>query len=283
MSENILIQEQKKKDVCRIVEKYGNKLWHYTDINALNGILNKKEIWFCSSANMNDSKESKGFIEDIKNEVLNETDESGKVDNLFNKIEKRLKYEYPFVFCLSKAQDDAALWERYASGGRGVAIVFNTEKLSDLIYYNNFLFNEEYYVYNAKEHQMKNIIVKYINTGELESFSKVDGMIDNLLLCATIHKHKGFSSEQEIRLSPFFVKDNNSHLKFKIVDTIKKVYVMDIDELCQKENIKFEDLIDSIYIGPKSKQNLEDLKWYCKKIGLPELADKIHKSTCPLR
>lgn len=282
MSENIQSQEQKKEFVCRIVEKYGNKLWHYTDINALNGILNNKEIWFCSSANMNDSKESKGFIEDIKTEVQNETGKKRKVDDLFKRIEERLKCEYPFVFCLSKAEDDAAQWERYAGGGRGVAIVFNAEKIVHLICHNNFIFNEEYYVYDVKKHQMKNIIVKYINTGELELFSTVEGMIDNLLLCATIHKHKGFSSEQEIRLAPLFVKDDDPHLNFKVADTIKKVYVLNLDEMCQKKSIEFEDLIDAIYVGPKSKQNLEDLKWYCKKIGLPKLAEKIYKSDCPL-
>lgn len=31
MSENIQSQEQKKEFVCRIVEKCGNKLWHFEE------------------------------------------------------------------------------------------------------------------------------------------------------------------------------------------------------------------------------------------------------------
>lgn len=44
-----------------------------------------------------------------------------------------------------------------------------------------------------------------------------------------------------------------------------------------------EDLIKAIVIGPNSKQNIEDLKWYLNKINLPRLADKVRKSDCPFR
>lgn len=58
---------------------------------------------------------------------------------------------------------------------------------------------------------------------------------------------------------------------------------MDLGKLCKKEKISLEDLIDLIVLGPKSQQNIVDLRWYCKQIGLPKLADKISKSNCPLK
>ena len=84
-------------------------------------------------------------------------------------------------------------------------------------------------------------------------------------------------------MSPYFVKEDDAHVTYKILNTIRRVYVVDLDELCQKENIDMEDLISSIVIGPKSEQNIEDLKWYLRKIGLSKLAEKTQRSNCPLQ
>lgn len=277
--------KQRNERAMKAVEKYGNELWHYTDFNALNGILNEKKIWFGSTASMNDKDELSGFIKDLKSAVLLEIDKENvsKAERIFKKIQKRLLVEYPYIFCVSRAYNDAAQWDRYAYGGTGVAIVFDTELLYKLIFYNRFIMNEEYYGYNAKQHKMKTLLVDYIQDNKMEEFSDIDGLIDNLLLCAMIHKHESFSAEQEVRLSPYFIKNDDSHLEYRVTETIRRIYVVDLNELCQKENMVLDDLIKAIVIGPKSKQNIEDLKWYLNKINLPGLAGKVRKSDCPLR
>ena len=277
--------KQRNARAMKAVEKYGSELWHYTDFKALNGILNEKKIWFGSTASMNDKDELSGFIKDLKSAVLLEIDkENGsKAERIFEKIQKRLLVEYPYIFCVSRAYNDAAQWDRYAYGGTGVAIVFDTELLYKLIFYNRFIMNEEYYGYNAKQHKMKTLLVDYIQDNKMEEFSDIDGLIDNLLLCAMIHKHESFSAEQEVRLSPYFIKNDDSHLEYRVTETIRRIYVVDLNELCQKENMVLDDLIKAIVIGPKSKQNIEDLKWYLNKINLPGLAGKVRKSDCPLR
>ena len=277
--------KQRNERAMKAVEKYGNELWHYTDFNALNGILNEKKIWFGSTASMNDKDELSGFIKDLKSAVLLEIDKENvsKAERIFEKIQKRLLVEYPYIFCVSRAYDVAAQWDRYAYGGTGVAIVFDTELLYKLIFYNRFIMNEEYYGYNAKQHKMKTLLVDYIQDNKMEEFSDIDGLIDNLLLCAMIHKHESFSAEQEVRLSPYFIKNDDSHLEYRVTETIRRIYVVDLNELCQKENMVLDDLIKAIVIGPKSKQNIEDLKWYLNKINLPGLAGKVRKSDCPLR
>lgn len=277
--------KQRNERAMKAVEKYGNELWHYTDFNALNGILNEKKIWFGSTASMNDKDELSGFIKDLKSAVLLEIDKENvsKAERIFEKIQKRLLVEYPYIFCVSRAYNDAAQWDRYAYGGTGVAIVFDTELLYKLIFYNRFIMNEEYYGYNAKQHKMKTLLVDYILDNKMEEFSDIDGLIDNLLLCAMIHKHESFSAEQEVRLSPYFIKNDDSHLEYRVTETIRRIYVVDLNELCQKENMVLDDLIKAIVIGPKSKQNIEDLKWYLNKINLPGLAGKVRKSDCPLR
>lgn len=277
--------KQRNDRAMKAVEKYGSELWHYTDFKALNGILNEKKIWFGSTASMNDKDELSGFIKDLKSAVLSEIDKANvsKAEGIFEKIQKRLLVEYPYIFCVTRAQNDAAQWDRYAYGGTGVAVVFDTELLYKLIYYNRFIMNEEYYGYNAKQHKMKTLLVDYIQENRLEEFSDIEGLIDNLLLCAMIHKHESFSAEQEVRLSPYFIKNDDPHLEYRVTGTIRRVYVVNLDELCKKEDMGLEDLIKAIVIGPKSKQNIEDLKWYLNKINLPRLADKVRKSDCPLR
>lgn len=124
---------------------------------------------------------------------------------------------------------------------------------------------------------------RHIQYDKMDDFSNLNGLIDNLLLCAMIHKHESFSTEQEIRISPLFVNENDKHLQCKVLNTIRQVYILNLAELCEKEGIDFEDLFDSIVIGPTSKQTVRDLQFYCKNNGLLKLANKVKKSDCPLR
>ena len=275
-------REEREKNA---VKKHGKTLWHYTDINALCGIIGKKEIWFGSAEHMNDREELIGFINDLEKEVYACIDSANKekANDVFGQIKDRLQKEYPYIFCVSKARNDAAQWDRYAHGGQGVGIVFNTETLFKLIFYNRIIMNEEYYGYCAKQHKMKELLRDYIQYDKMDDFSNLNGLIDNLLLCAMIHKHESFSTEQEIRISPLFVNENDKHLQCKVLNIIRQVYILNLAELCEKEGIDFEDSFDSIVIGPTSKQTVRDLQFYCKNNGLLKLANKVKKSDCPLR
>ena len=224
-----------------------------------------------------ETKYSELSIEEIKHLLFDlkwmeklETDICDEVEQVLNALS-------------SKARNDAAQWDRYAQGGQGVAIVFNTETLFKLIFYNQIIMNEEYYGYCAKQHKMKELLRDYIQYDKMDDFSNLNGLIDDLLLCAMFHKHESFSSEQEVRISPLFVNENDKHLQCKVHNTIRQIYILNLAELCEKEGIDFEDLFDSIVIGPTSKQNIRDLQIYCKNNGLLKLANKVKKSDCPLR
>ena len=123
----------------------------------------------------------------------------------------------------------------------------------------------------------------YISTGILEGFSNLDGFIDNLVLCAFIHKHPTFTAEKEIRIAPYFVNDNDSHIEYQTFNIIKEVYVLKLNEVLEKENMHMEDIINSIIIGPRSAQNPKDLENYCRHLRLHKLAQNINVSNCPLR
>ena len=117
----------------------------------------------------------------------------------------------------------------------------------------------------------------------LEGFSNLDGFIDNLALCALIHKHPTFTVEKEIRIAPYFVTDNDSHIEYKTFNIIKEFYILDLQKVLETENMHREDIINSIIIGPRSSQNPKDLENYCRHLGLHKLAQNIKVSDCPLR
>ena len=74
--------------------------------------------------------------------------------------------------------------------------------------------------------------------------------------------------------------------KGDIMETIRNVDVNRLHDFKNhpfKVEIDFEDLFDSIVIGPTSKQTVRDLQFYCKNNGLLKLANKVKKSDCPLR
>ena len=237
---------------------------------------------------MNDAKEVIGFIDNLKQNIENGLTQSNikpkcDVDKIFKEIYDRTSQKHLFMFCLSQALDDAAQWDRYADHGRGVAIEFNTEALHNLLYYHGMIIGEQYYTQETRDHELYKLLSSYISTGILEGFSNLDGFIDNLALCAFIHKDPTFAAEKEIRIAPYFVKDNDSHIDYKTFNIIKEFYILDLQKVLETENMHREDIINSIIIGPRSSQNPKDLENYCRHLGLHKLAQNIKVSDCPLR
>ena len=157
-----------------------------------------------------------------------------EVNNL-KKIYDRTSQKHLFMFCLSQALDDAAQWDRYADYGRGVAIEFNTEALHNLLYYHGMIIGEQYYTQETRDHELYKLLSSYISTGILEGFSNLDGFIDNLALCALIHKHPTFTAEKEIRIAPYFVTDNDPHIEYKTFNIIKEFYILDLQKVLETE------------------------------------------------
>lgn len=288
MTYNLVEIQKRQESTDKFIQKVGKTLWHYTSFPALDGILRKKEIWFGSATNVNDAKEVIGFIDNLKQNIENGLTQNNikpkcDVDKIFKEIYDRTSQKHLFMFCLSQALDDAAQWDRYADYGRGVAIEFNTEALHNLLYYHGMIIGEQYYTQETRDHELYKLLSSYISTGILEGFSNLDGFIDNLALCALIHKHPTFTAEKEIRIAPYFVTDNDPHIEYKTFNIIKEFYILDLQKVLETENMHREDIINSIIIGPRSSQNPKDLENYCRHLGLYKLAQNIKVSDCPLR
>jgi hypothetical protein len=270
-------------------EKKDYKLFHYTSINTLYGILENNELWLCNTAGMNDKLEIRDFIDKLykalEDELTHEIGIQEKREKFFNKIYKRLENEYPYAMCFSKEKDDAAQWERYADNAKGVCIVFNENKLSTIFEGSHVLLTEVFYDYDISVHKHYDNILNYLKSNQLEGFDDENGLIDNILACGYCHKHSTFKSEQEVRIATLwnYIPKHSRYDNECVKNQNKKVVKFDLKEACQEHNLKLDDLIDQIIIGPRSKQSVHDLKEYIKEKGFEKLSEKIAQSECPLR
>lgn len=269
--------------------KYGNYLYHYTSIDALMGILEKKEFWLGNTANMNDTSELIDFtkrIIDVVIKKLSVFDKSSAVksdaSDIIYDISEGVKKLYPYAMCFSYGEEDASLWERYADSAKGVCIAFNIEHLYSLFFGGYETLDPIDYEYDGKYHEHVKIILDYIDRKET-GFSNIDGIIENLALCATCHKHKAFISENEVRLISLKQPEKKERVFIKRNNTIKSMMKLDLELLCNNKGIKFQDIFGKIILGPRSKQRIVDLQEYIEFLGYPELAKKVKNSKCPLR
>ncbi len=266
--------------------------YHYTSLNALFGILKNKEFWWGNASSMNDKSELTDFVNKLHNAVVVGLSRGKivEVENFFERVNNRLKNEYPYLMSLSTLRDDAAQWERYADNANGVCISLNTSIVQAVLCSNSMLFNNVFYSYDIRDHAYYKILIYYFETGELsEGFTSIEGLIDNILLGAACYKHKSFSAESEIRLItlPYFTEHldtNCSRIEFECVGgKIKKILKINIGQLCEKIGYDISDLFEEIIIGPRSTQSIDDLADFCASVGYPSLAKRLSYSICPLR
>ena len=108
-------------------------LYHYTDFQALDGILRCAQLRVNNVLRMNDSAEMRHFMTRLCTAVTEQLrregaeDRAREIEALFDQ-EVRKEYS-AFAACFSFHRDDAAQWERYGNRGRGVCIAFRREYL----------------------------------------------------------------------------------------------------------------------------------------------------------
>lgn len=98
------------------MKKYGNIiLYHYTDFQALDGILRCAQLRVNNVLRMNDSAEMRHFMRRLCSAIMKRLENDGDfncahaVQTLF---EEELKKEYSaFAACFSFHRNDAAQWE----------------------------------------------------------------------------------------------------------------------------------------------------------------------------
>ena len=263
----------------------GKKLYHYTGFPVLEGIMNKGELWLCNVKSMNDTKEMLHYMDCLEDSVCKKLSDQQKeiAHNLFDDQLKKLKDKPVYASSFSRLKDDAAQWERYASNGEGICIAFNAELL-EKICKGRAMLQTVYYTMNANNSIHTSLIREYILTGTVDTnaWRNIDSIFENSWVASSAYKHISFRSEREVRIVslPFSIERDLGKPYYKMESWgVREYYILNLKE---DENIKIQDIIKEIIIGPRSKATVDTVQRYLKNLDSNFANIKVSVSQCSL-
>lgn len=274
------------------MERYGGDiLYHYTDFQAVDGILRQAQLRVNNVLRMNDSAEMRHFMSRLCSAITERLEREGdrvheeQIRALFR---EEMKKEYSaFAACFSFHRDDAAQWERYGNRGRGVCIAFRRDYLQRMAK-GALSLQAVFYQNNMTGHPMVEEFCRLIRRGG--PLSGEDPELRRVMCeawaCSVSFKHPSFRSEYEMRLvvSPFEKEELDVRPCYHVTkERIKKYYPLDLAAMCRECGIGLEDLVTEIIIGPDSAQSAAIFQDYLRDNGLRALAERVSLSDCPLR
>lgn len=267
----------------------GDILYHYTNFQAVDGILSQAQLRVNNVLRMNDSAEMRHFMNRLCTAVTErlegdgDSERSAQVRRLFR---EELKKEYSaFAACFSFHRDDAAQWERYGNRGRGVCIAFRREYLEQMAV-GALSLQMVFYQNDMAGHPMVEVFYDLVKRGADLSGEEVRKAMHAAWACSVSFKHPSFRSEYEMRLvvSPFGKEDLDVQPCYHVSrERIKKYYPLDLNAMCQRIGVGLEDLVTELIIGPDSTQSAAIFQDYLRDHGLNRLAERVSLSDCPLR
>ena len=236
-------------------------LYHYTDFQALDGILRCAQLRVNNVLNMNDSAEMRHFMNRLCSAIVDRLEQGGRPDH--------------------------AQWERYGNRGRGVCIAFRREYLQRIAQ-GALSLQAVFYRNDMAGHPMVDVFCALTQGGA--ELSAQDPAVKRALrdawACSVSFKHPSFSTEYEMRLvvSPFETEHFDVRPCYHITkERIKKYYPLDLRAMCGEIGIGMEDLVTEVMIGPDSTQSVSIFQDYLRDNGLHALAGRVSLSDCPLR
>lgn len=274
--------------------EYGNDIfYHYTDFQALDGILRCAQLRVNNVLNMNDAAEMSHFMRRLCSAVVKRLQDDGqqeKAEEVRKLFQEELKKEFfysAYAACFSFYRDDAAQWERYGNRGRGVCIAFSGGLLQKMAE-GDLSLHTVFYQDDMTDHYLVKMLYRLIRDGAELSGKNPDikSVMNEAWIRSVVFKHPSFSSEHEVRLVMYPYEKDCFDVKpcYHVTkERIKKYYPLDLKSMCREIGVGLEDLISEIIIGPESTQSVSILQDYLRDHGLHELAGHVSFSNCPLR
>ena len=268
-----------------------NVFYHYTDFQALDGILRCAQLRVNNVLRMNDSAEMRHFMVRLASAIVLRLKDGGDhahAQTAAAFFQEELRKEYTaFAACFSFRRDDAAQWERYGNWGRGVCIAFQGDLLRQLAA-GPLSLHTVFYADDMTGHPMVDRFCRLARRKDTLSAADPDiqAALRDAWACSVSFKHPSFSSEDEVRLvvAPFGQEGFDMKPCYHITrERIKKYYPLDLREMCRKAGASMEELVAEIIIGPESTQSQAMLQDYLRDQGLGALAPRVFLSDCPLR
>lgn len=263
-------------------------LYHYTDFNAMRGIITNGEIWLWNLRRMNDSQEMQYFIKELKNAVKKKLkpEHYAKLECLFIENLKDFNQLSSYASCFSEYSDDAAQWSRYAKNGMGVCIAFDKVLLEKIGNAGHAPLCRVNYSENCDGLEIVSEISNLVLSGSKNDSAECKEIFNRLITSSPLFKHPSFISEKEYRLVslPHSKNEYLGEPHFFVEETnIKKYYILKLREVCESLSIPYHELFTQICIGPQALVTKDVLSDYFASTGMKELCGKIKLSECPLR
>lgn len=274
--------------------EYDNEiLYHYTDFQALDGILHDAQLRVNNVLNMNDAAEMRYFMSRLCDAVAGRFESEGdcqrasQVRELFKEALRKEYFHPAYAACFSLHRDDAAQWERYGNKGRGVCIAFRGKYLQKMAQ-GALSLQTVFYQEDMASHNLTGVFYRLVKRKEEMSAKSPDiqKALNYAWSCSAAFKHPSFLSEREVRLvvSPSVKEYYDMKPCYHISrERIKKYYPLGLEAMCRSIGIGWEELVPEIIIGPESTQSQSILQDYLRDNGLEGLAERVSMSNCPLR
>ncbi|WP_297422765.1 DUF2971 domain-containing protein [Clostridium sp.] len=299
----------------------GQILYHYTNINALKGILENRELWVTEAGFLNDTSETRYVLKYFKASLVNIEHEDLKKDmnivyyglkyyfdgklskneKLSNSLKKfidrdlKTKLKNAYILSLSKNKDSLTLWGNY-SNNEGYNLGF---KKDDLIYnfarstqnqYNFPINGQVLYKSLPDKNEVKNsqnseIIKYYYNCKKynVDKTKMISALIEIIVYIGLFIKQECFAQEEEYRI--VFVRNEEGEKdEFSLGWDFKTNFKVKENAFIPYIKVPFNNSdIKSIMIGPNNNSDIA-------LDGLNRLLeynkyniDKVEKSEIPLR
>ena len=247
------------------------KLYHYTDLKGIMGILQSKKIWATNAYYLNDSSEIQYSVAIAKSEAIaqkrNCDERTAKyLDDIISLLESFLDKDYAFVASFSEEPDLLSQWRAYGKGSGGFCIGLSEELLSEKSPdKDNFKVCKCSYDRDKQEDLVKEWLgdsIDQFNSGIYssapEDLSDMDAFIEFFTFALSL-KEKSFAEEKEWRLISTLSWRDYSGIEFRQGESmIIPYYGYHLAE--EGKNMEIEEII----IGPcphkdLSKRSLEQV------------------------
>lgn len=286
----------------------GDKIYHYTSVAGLKGIVGK-EFWVTEQHFLNDSTEfqigTEVFVDVLKKHILNEKvlerfetrlrEEMNEIYRM-GRLEEELAFsgEYVISFCLD--EDSTLMWSEY-SDFMGYCMKFDFQKLLDSfpdrhIFHGKVVYDHEEQL-QCIERTFENEIFKYPEFAYASSWEDLnhlkDTEIEDLVQYSSVicdiynmfFKKSCFAGEYEYRFvfscghdGGKYRKEELVPLHFRIKDEVLIPYV--------KKSVSDLDSLEAVLVGPKNKSDIavKGLEYFFRN---EKLDIEVRKSAMPLR
>ena len=199
-------------------------LYHYTDLNALIGIVQNKELWMSNLWFLNDKNEYCEGLEIIKLELKNRKEKHNidkKVSIFLNTLDSAielLQKQTVYILSLTTNNDTLSQWRGY--GNNGINVELDLLSISDVqlfpcIYdiaqqneYVSHIFDKSIELFSATKESGKFHKEEWCNDREEEPYwdainTAGSGFISMCTVACALIKNNGFKEETEWRMIKF--------------------------------------------------------------------------------